>query len=69
MFTVFKKAPDNYFVFPHCVDMHFNKATNSANEYLQLLETKCTLGFVEIVHAVIREKSCWTSARSLKATS
>lgn len=72
LFTVLRKAPNNYFlsyiVPPHSVDMHFNKVTHRANEYLQLLEMKCTQGFVVRLHAVIRENSCWNSSRSLKAT-
>lgn len=72
LFTVCGKTPDNCFISPHCsprsVDMHFNKVTHFANEYLQLLEIKCTPGFVVRVYAVIRENSCWNSARSLKAT-
>lgn len=48
--------------------MHFNKVTHFASEYLQWLEIKCTLGFVVRLDAVIRENSCWNSARSLKAT-
>lgn len=58
----------SHIVSPHCVVMHFNKVTHCANEYLQLLEIKCTLGFVVRVRAVICENSCWNSAHSLKAT-